>query len=104
LKDGDHGCEYPLERRVREFPRAPRDDRVVRREQLARSGDARDQQATGDEVGRVERHRERIAVGIAGDLAEDLVAAPGVGQAHRRAEFRGGQVRERKPDEYYFPD
>jgi hypothetical protein len=74
----------------------------VRREELTRAGDARYEKAAGLKIWCVERHRERIAVGVTRDLAEYPVAAPGVSKADCRPEFRRGQVGEGERDEDYF--
>ena len=53
------------------------------------------------EVSSSELHRERVGVRIAGDLAQDEVAASRITENERRTKLRSGQIRERKPNQNY---
>jgi hypothetical protein len=74
---------------------------LVGSEELARPGVAVRVERARTEARRRQVNRSRVAVRIAGDLAEDPVAATSVGQNDSRAQPGLGQVREWEGNEHY---
>jgi hypothetical protein len=74
---------------------------LVGGEELTRPGVAVSAERARTEARRCQVNRSRIAVRVAGDLAEDPVATTSVGQSDSRTQLSLGQVREWERNENY---
>ncbi len=88
LEEFDDGGKKSISRIGRKQADVPGHEASARRKELGRTGEAVDVQPTSREVGWPERSRQRVAIRIAGDLAQHIVAATGSSKADRRSELR----------------
>jgi hypothetical protein len=77
-----HGVEEALYGGIAQRADGTDHERRVGSEQLARAREAGDEEATRCEVRFIQGNRPRVAVGVAGHLAHNPIATPGVGQAN----------------------
>ena len=95
----DDGINDSFECVRRQHGELARDEILTGGEQLAWASVADHPQRAGRECSVIQFDRSSVAVCLARDLTEDLIAATGVGEHDRGPQFGLGEVGERKSDQ-----
>ena len=98
-QESDNGVNDPLECVRRQHGELAGDEVLTGGEQLAWASVAHHPERAGRERSVIHFDRSRVAVWLARDLSEDLIAATGVGKHDRGTQLGLGEIGERESDQ-----
>jgi hypothetical protein len=103
-EDTDHRVKQAVKRLLVQAADLRHEQLLIGREQLAGPGITDDPEGAPLEVGFGEPYGLRVGIRAAGYLAQNPVAATGIGENDGRTQFALGEVRKRERNQYYRAD